>query len=131
MCRASRALLCVMFRAHAARRQGPDDVRLPLVYPPEPARLPPVYPSSTPRVHSCRSPSPAHRALNRRVPFARVARVVRTRYHAPFLHAVRCPRAKSHEPARHSCMSRVVRTRCACHRVVRACRTCCFACRAL
>jgi hypothetical protein len=42
------------------------------------ARLPPVYPSSTPRVHSCRSPSPAHRALNRRVPFARVARAVRT-----------------------------------------------------
>jgi hypothetical protein len=30
MCRASRALLCVMFRAHAARRQGPDDIRLSL-----------------------------------------------------------------------------------------------------
>jgi hypothetical protein len=42
------------------------------------ARLPPIYPSSTPRVCSCRSPSPAHRALNRRVLFARVARAVRT-----------------------------------------------------
>jgi hypothetical protein len=39
----------------------------------------PLYPSSTPHVHSCRSPSPAHRALNRCVLFARVARVVRTR----------------------------------------------------
>jgi hypothetical protein len=48
MCRASRALLYVMFRAHAARRQGPDDirlplddVRLPLVYPPNPLVYPP------------------------------------------------------------------------------------------
>jgi hypothetical protein len=86
MCRVSRVLLCVMFRAHAARRQGPDDVRLPLddsrlplVYPPEPSRLPP-------RVHSCRSPSSAHRALNRHVPFARVARAVRTRRRAFYAH---------------------------------------------
>jgi hypothetical protein len=70
--RASRALLCVLFRAHTARRQSPDDIRLP-----------PVYPSSTPpRVHSCRSPSPARRALNRHVSFARVARAVRTRRRA-------------------------------------------------
>jgi hypothetical protein len=27
--RVSRALLCALFRARAARRQGPDDVRLP------------------------------------------------------------------------------------------------------
>jgi hypothetical protein len=45
-----------------------------------PRRLPstPVYPSSNPRVRSCRSPSPTHHALNRRVLFARVACAVRT-----------------------------------------------------
>jgi hypothetical protein len=38
-----------------------------------------VFPSSTPPVHSCRSPSPAHHALNHRVPFARI--VVRFSVH--------------------------------------------------
>jgi hypothetical protein len=42
-----------------------------------------VYPRlPSPRVHSCRSPSPARRALNRRVSFSRVARAVRTRRRA-------------------------------------------------
>jgi hypothetical protein len=51
MCRASRALLCVMFRAHAARRQGPDDIRLSL----DDVRLPldgPRLRSSTPRLNT-------------------------------------------------------------------------------
>jgi hypothetical protein len=43
-----RALLCALFRARVARRQGPDDIRLPLHdvrLPPKPVRLPlpPVY----------------------------------------------------------------------------------------
>jgi hypothetical protein len=46
-----------------------------------------VYRSSTPRLPPCAlaslaSPSPTHRALNHRVPFARVARAVRTRRRA-------------------------------------------------
>jgi hypothetical protein len=48
-------------------------------------RLPPstpVYPSSNLRVRSCRLPSPAHRTLNRRMLFVRVARAVRTCRHA-------------------------------------------------
>jgi hypothetical protein len=67
-------------RLRAVRRQDSVYVRLPLVYPQSTPRLPLVYPP--PRVHSCRSPSPAHRALNRHVPFARVARAVRTRRRA-------------------------------------------------
>jgi hypothetical protein len=69
---ATSARACVRLRA--VRRRDP-------VYPSStPRRLPstPIYPSSNPRVRSCRSPSPAHRALNRRVLFARVARAVRT-----------------------------------------------------
>jgi hypothetical protein len=58
-------------RLRAVRRRD-------LVYP----SLPLVYPPSTPRVHSRRLPSPAHRTLNRRVLFARVARAVRTRRRA-------------------------------------------------
>jgi hypothetical protein len=37
--RVTRALLCALFRVRAARRQGPDDIRLPL----DDSRLPPVY----------------------------------------------------------------------------------------
>jgi hypothetical protein len=44
--RVSRALLCALFRVRAARRQGPDDIRLPLDdvrLPLDDSRLPPVY----------------------------------------------------------------------------------------
>jgi hypothetical protein len=61
-------------RLRAVRRRDSVHARLPSSTP----CLPLVYPSSTPHVHSRRSPSPAHRALNRRVPFARVVRAVRT-----------------------------------------------------
>jgi hypothetical protein len=43
-----------------------------LVYPPPPPPSTPRLRPPPPRVHSRRSPSPAHRALNHRVPFARV-----------------------------------------------------------
>jgi hypothetical protein len=49
---------------------SPSTFVYPLVY----VRLPPP----PPRVHSCRSPSPARRTLYRRVLFARVACAVRT-----------------------------------------------------
>jgi hypothetical protein len=77
--RACRTLLCALFRVRAACCQGPDDIRLPL----DDSRLPPSTPRlPPPRVHSCRSPSPARRTLNRHVPFTRVARAVRTRRRA-------------------------------------------------
>jgi hypothetical protein len=72
---------------------------------------PPVYPSSNPV---------CVRVVRHRPHIARVARSVRTRCRVPFLHVVCCPRAKSYEPTRHSCVSCVVRTCCACRRVVRA-----------
>jgi hypothetical protein len=72
---------CALIRLRAVRRRDSVYARLPPVY----VRLPPVYPSSTPRVRSCRSPSPAHRTLNRRVLFARV--VVRSTHvnNSPYL----------------------------------------------
>jgi hypothetical protein len=39
-------VLCVLFRVRATRRQGPDDIRLPLDdvrLPLDDSRLPPVY----------------------------------------------------------------------------------------
>jgi hypothetical protein len=65
-----------------AYTQCVDGTPSTLVYPPSTLVYPPSTPHLPPRVHSCRSPSPAHRALNRRVLFARVARAVRTRRRA-------------------------------------------------
>jgi hypothetical protein len=69
---------------------------------------------------ACCSPRGGCCFVRRCMSFASVTRAIRTRCRAPFLHVVRCPRAKPHEPVRHSCVSRVVRTCCACRRVVRA-----------
>jgi hypothetical protein len=63
-------------RLRAVRRRYSVHARLPLVYPPSTPRLPLVYPPCA--FASLASPSPVHRALNHRVPFARVARDVRT-----------------------------------------------------
>jgi hypothetical protein len=55
-----------------AYAQCVDGTPSTLVYPPPP-RLPPCTPRLPPPcVHSRRSPSPAHRALNHRVPLAHV-----------------------------------------------------------
>jgi hypothetical protein len=49
--RACRALLCALFRARAARRQGPDDVRLLL----DDSRLSPSTPPARARVRAIRT----------------------------------------------------------------------------
>jgi hypothetical protein len=65
--------------------------------------------SSTPRLPLDDSHLPPRlnpvcvRVVRHRPHIARVARAVRTRCRAPFLHVVCCPRTKSREPARHSC----------------------------